>query len=66
MTIENSGKTFSHKGPIQYRGPHSVEELLKGGLEKDQLYYIQVEAWADSQMKKKFSHKWQIGMQIIA
>lgn len=40
-----------------------MEELLKGGLEKDQLYYIQVEAWADPQMKKNFSRKWQIGMQ---
>lgn len=49
------------KGPIQYVGPTSVREELAGGLQINQVYLVQVEAWTETHRNKTLSNHWRLG-----
>ena len=51
------------KGPIQHAGPITVSEELAGGLQINEVYFVQVEAfeWTDNQRDKTLSNHWRVG-----
>ena len=61
---DSNGILVLSKGPIQHLGQRRVEEEIMGGLERDQLYYIQVEAEV-LKPRERLSKKWTIGKNSV-
>ena len=63
IRIEDNLQNHFSKGPIEYRGSIQVMELVRVRLEKEQTYWIQVEAEIAEQ--RILSNKWLIGMKRV-